>query len=51
MKIVIVGPGALGCLVAASIKNKMPDEVWLLDRLPERAKSLKDAGLKVEGVS
>lgn len=51
MKIAVVGPGALGCLVAALIKNRTSEEVWLLDRLPDRAREIKDNGIRVEGVS
>ena len=37
MKIAIVGPGALGCLIAAALKNKTKDEVWICDDSRERA--------------
>ena len=48
MKIAVVGPGALGCLVAAYLKNKTKEDVWLFDHLDERAKKLSSDGLKVE---
>ncbi|MCM8790425.1 MAG: 2-dehydropantoate 2-reductase [Candidatus Omnitrophica bacterium] len=51
MKIVVVGPGALGCLLAASIKNRTREDVWLFDNMPERAKKISENGIKVEGVS
>ncbi len=51
MKIAIVGPGAIGCLIAAFLKNKTKEEVWLVDNNPERANLIKDNGIKVEGIS
>lgn len=50
MKIVIVGPGALGCLVSASFKARTREEVWLFDYSPERAKKIAGDGIKVEGI-
>ncbi|MDD3087169.1 MAG: 2-dehydropantoate 2-reductase [Candidatus Omnitrophica bacterium] len=50
MKIVIVGPGALGSLLAAFlIRSK--EEVWLLDYNKERSQEIAQSGIKVEGVS
>jgi len=51
MKIAVVGPGALGCLVAASIRNKTREDVWLVDHRPDRAKKIAAEGIKVEGMS
>jgi len=51
MKIAVVGPGALGCLVAGLLKARTKEEIWLLDRSPERAKRLKEIGIKVEGMT
>lgn len=51
MKIAIIGPGALGCLFAACLKQKAKEEVWLIDRSPERAKEIADTGIRVEGLS
>ena len=51
MRIVVVGPGALGCLVAGFLKNKSGEEVWLLDSSPERAKKISEDGIKIEGIS
>lgn len=56
MKIVIIGPGALGCLLAASLtikldrsNKKIPAlDLWLLDHLPDRAKKLNEQGLILE---
>lgn len=51
MKIAVVGAGALGCLLAASIKNKTKEDIWLLDEFADRAKRIDRDGIKVEGVS
>lgn len=50
MKIVIVGPGAIGCLLAAFL-SKTKEEVWLLDKSKERAAKINQQGLRIEGVS
>ncbi len=50
MKIVIVGPGAMGCLFAALL-SKSGQECRVLDHLADRAKILSENGLHVEGVS
>jgi len=50
MKIVIVGPGAMGCLFAAYL-TKSKEEIWLLDRNKERAEHIDEHGISVEGVS
>jgi 2-dehydropantoate 2-reductase len=50
MKIAIVGPGAIGCLLAGFL-SKAKEEVWLLDKNKERAEKLRQAGIFVEGVS
>jgi len=49
MKITIVGPGALGCLIAASLKNRTKEEVWLLDEFANRARKISSEGVRVEG--
>lgn len=50
MKIAIVGPGAIGSLLAAYLfKSKV--EVVLLDKCPQRAELLNSRGISVEGVS
>ncbi|MDD4953875.1 MAG: 2-dehydropantoate 2-reductase [Candidatus Omnitrophica bacterium] len=57
MKIVIVGPGAMGCLFAAiltkyiSCARQNKDEVWLLDHKKERALSISQNEIILEGVS
>lgn len=50
MKIVIVGPGAIGCLFAAYLA-KSKEEVWLLDKDKERAAKINEYGISVEGSS
>ena len=56
MKLTIIGPGALGCLLAASLTIKLdpsngkvpvPD-LWLLDHSPDRAQKLSEQGLILE---
>ena len=50
MKIAVVGPGALGCLVAASIRNRTKEDVWLIDKYKDRARKISETGVKVEPV-
>lgn len=50
MKIVIVGPGAMGCLLAAFL-SKTKEEVWLLDKNKERCAKINQQGIVLEGVS
>jgi len=50
MKIVIVGPGAMGCLYAAFL-SRSKEEIWLLDKNKERAERIAQGGISVEGVS
>src|SRR6185503_17334102 len=50
MRIVVVGPSALGCLLAGLLSKKA--EVWLLDRDPVRAERIiKNNGISCQGVS
>lgn len=57
MKIVIVGPGAMGCLFAAFLSKSFnaskdtKDEVWLLDKDKDRAGIINQRGIKIEGIS
>ncbi len=46
-KIVIIGPGALGCLFAARLAALDGPQVWILDRSRERADFLNRRGIKV----
>lgn len=48
MKIVVIGPGALGSLLAASLALRSDHEVWLLDHKPERALRIQAEGLLLE---
>lgn len=50
MKITIIGPGAMGCLLGAFL-SKGKEEVWLLDKNRERAQKIKEQGIKIEGIS
>src|SRR3989338_7113896 len=50
MKIVIVGPGAMGCLLAAFL-SKSNEDIWLLDKDKERAAKINAQGITLEGVS
>jgi len=50
MKIVIVGPGAMGCLFAGNFA-KSGQEVWVLDKYPQRAEKIKQNGISLEGLS
>lgn len=47
MKIAIVGPGALGLLLAANL-TRTKNETWILDKNTERAKKLSEDGVKTE---
>ena len=50
MKIVIVGPGAMGCLFAAFL-SKSKEEIWLLDKNKENAAKINEIGISLEGAS
>lgn len=50
MKIVIVGPGAMGCILAAFL-SKSGQEIWLLDKDKSRAEKINQQGILVEGIS
>lgn len=54
MKIVIVGPGAMGSLLAALLskttRQAVKDEIWLLDYKKERAKEILKSGINVDGL-
>lgn len=49
MRIGVVGPGAMGCLLAGKIAQA-GNEVLLLDHLPERAEIINQKGLIIEGL-
>ncbi len=50
MRIVIVGPGAIGCLFAAYL-SKPNQELWLLDKDKARSDKLNKQGIIIEGIS
>ncbi|MFH1281990.1 MAG: 2-dehydropantoate 2-reductase [Candidatus Omnitrophota bacterium] len=50
MKIVVVGPGAMGCLFAAFL-TKSKEEIWLLAKNKENAAKINDSVISVEGIS
>lgn len=50
MRIVIVGPGAIGCLIAGLLAESNQEDVWLLDKDELRAKELLKNGLRLEGI-
>ncbi len=50
MKIAVVGPGAMGCLLAAFL-SKSKEQVWLVDYNKERAAKINQSGISLEGVS
>lgn len=49
MKIGVVGPGAMGCLLAGKIALS-GNEVLILDHMPERVKIINLQGLIIEGI-
>ncbi|MFH1045654.1 MAG: 2-dehydropantoate 2-reductase [Candidatus Omnitrophota bacterium] len=50
MKVVIIGPGAMGTLFAAFFA-RAKHEVWLLDKSTERTQKIRKSGICVEGLS
>ncbi|MCM8792150.1 MAG: 2-dehydropantoate 2-reductase [Candidatus Omnitrophica bacterium] len=50
MRIVVVGPGAMGCLLSAFL-SKTQQDLWLLDKDKERAVRINQQGIIVEGIS
>jgi 2-dehydropantoate 2-reductase len=50
LKIVIIGPGAMGCLYSFLL-TRAGYEVWLLDHDKERAEKIRAEGLAIEGIS
>lgn len=51
MKIAIIGAGAIGSLLAALLKSRTKEEIWLVDYDKERVKKVKEDGIRVEGLS
>ena len=50
MKIVVVGPGAIGSLFAAFLA-KSKEDIWLLDKNKERTAKINESGISLEGES
>ncbi|MFA5005209.1 MAG: 2-dehydropantoate 2-reductase [Candidatus Omnitrophota bacterium] len=50
MKIVIVGPGAMGCLFAAGL-SRSKEEAWILDKSRQNAQILNQNGICVESAT
>jgi 2-dehydropantoate 2-reductase len=50
MKIVVVGPGAMGCLFAGLLAESELYDVWLIDKNQIRAKEISDYGITIEGI-
>lgn len=49
MKVVVIGPGALGCLLAATLARTASEiDLWLLDHRSDRAARLADQGVILE---
>ncbi len=48
MKIVIVGPGAIGCLFAGYLLKNKAAEVWLLDNNPQRVERIRQNGVRID---
>jgi len=48
MKIVIVGPGAMGCLLGAFL-SKTKEDIFILDYKKERAAKIEQSGITLEG--
>jgi len=46
-RVVVVGPGALGCLLAATL-CRMQEKIWVLDHDSQRAALLQHSGLTLE---
>ena len=51
MKIVVVGPGAMGCLFTAFLLDVRIGEIWLLDKNPLRTKFIQKHGIEITGLS
>jgi 2-dehydropantoate 2-reductase len=50
MKIVIVGPGAMGCL-SAVLLQRAKQELWILDKRKDRAEKIAKQGISAQGLS
>ena len=50
MKIVVLGPGAMGCLFAGLLAESGQNNIWLFDKSESRAREITENGLKIEGI-
>ncbi|MGB9594751.1 MAG: ketopantoate reductase family protein [Candidatus Poribacteria bacterium] len=50
MRIVIVGPGAMGCLFAGLLTESGQTDVWLLDKTKARSDKINENGITIEGI-
>jgi len=50
MKIVIIGPGAMGCLFAGLLVEANYKEVWILDKYQDRAQQIAKKGIHIQGI-
>lgn len=50
MKVTIIGPGAIGTLLAAHLARSK-NEVWFLDKHTQRAHKIRKNGIRLEGLS
>lgn len=50
MRVAIVGAGAMGGMFAYLL-SRTGEEIWLVDKHPERAEKIRRDGLRIEGVS
>lgn len=48
MRIVVVGPGAMGCLIAGLLTEALGYDVWLLDKDPRRADVITRNGVRID---
>ena len=51
MRIAVVGPGALGSLISGFLRSRTKEDIWLIDKSPERAKRIREEGIRIEGLS
>lgn len=51
MKIAVIGPGALGTLIAGLLKARTKEEIWLIGRSPEKIRRIREEGLRIEGMT
>jgi 2-dehydropantoate 2-reductase len=50
MRVVILGPGAMGCLFAGLLLEAGQQDIWLFDKNAQRASEIKTNGVRIEGI-